>query len=64
MAAEIICDGCGKREPMIHGNDGLFHKPSKWFSRSDDDGIQIACSRECIDKVAKETGKSRSILPW
>lgn len=62
MAAEIICDGCGKRSkmPAYHGN---WFKPDSWFERSDDDGIQSACSRECIDKIAKQTGKTGAVLP-
>ena len=62
MSAEIICDGCGKRAPMVtsHGN---WFKPWTWFERSDDDGIQSACSRECIEKVSKKTGKTGTVLP-
>lgn len=52
MAAEIICDGCGN-----------WFKPSKWFERSDDDGIQSACSRECIEKIADKSGKTSVIIP-
>lgn len=63
MAAEIICDGCGKRAPMETGNLGTWHKPRHWYERSDDDGIQSACSRECIEKVAKATGKNSLVLP-
>jgi len=63
MPAEIICDGCGKRAPMREGIDGFFHKPSDWYCRSDKDGIQVACSRECIEKVAAETGKTPTVLP-
>jgi hypothetical protein len=42
---------------------GAAFKPRDWFSRSDDDGTQVACSRECIDKIAEKTGKTRVILP-
>jgi hypothetical protein len=62
MAAEAICDGCGKRAPMEYGGHN-WHKPPSWFERSDDDGPQTACSRECIDKIAAQTGKTRCILP-
>ena len=62
MAAESICDGCGKRAPMLAGRDGRWRKPRNWYERSDEDGIQTACSRECIDKIADESGKSRVIL--
>lgn len=63
MAAESICDGCGKRAPMVAGLNGQWFKPRSWFQRSDEDGIQTACSRECIDKIAEKSGKTRVILP-
>jgi hypothetical protein len=63
MAAESICDACGKRAPMSAGLDGEWHKPMSWFERSDGDGIQTACSRECIDKIARETGKTACVFP-
>lgn len=63
MAAEAICDGCGKRAPMFYGADRNWHKPAQWFERSDDDGPQTACSRECIDKIAEKSGKTRCVLP-
>lgn len=64
MAAEIICDGCGKRAKMEEGKDGNYHKPRQWYQRSDDDGIQVACCRECIEKVAEKSGKSSLVLPF
>lgn len=63
MAMESICDGCGKREPAEHGTSGTWHKPRQWYERSDKDGIQTACSRECIDKIAEKTGKTDLVLP-
>lgn len=63
MAAISVCDGCGKQKPMIPGADGHWHKPGSWFERSDDDGIQTACCRECIDKIAEKTGKTSVVLP-
>lgn len=63
MAAEVICDGCGKRTIMDFGQDGNWHKPRYWYERSDKDGIQTACSRECIDKIAEKTGKTGIVLP-
>lgn len=63
MAAEIICDGCGKRVPMEAANGNWF-KPRSWFERSDKDGIQSACSRECIDKIAVASGKTGIVLPF
>jgi len=58
MRAESICDGCGKRAPMEAGALGTWHKPRDWYERSDADGIQTACSRECIEKIAKASGKT------
>lgn len=65
MSAIIICDGCGLRAPMESGGVGnsQWFKPRSWFERSDEDGIQSACSRECIDKIATKTGKTRVIIP-
>ncbi len=63
MACEYICDGCGKRAPAFHNNRDWF-KPRDWFERSDDDGIQTACSRECIEKVAATTNKTGVTLPF
>ena len=62
MAAEFICDGCGKRAAGVAGRYNWL-KPNHWYERSDNDGIQTACSRECIENVAKETGKSTLVLP-
>jgi len=65
MAAEIICDECGKRAPMVFYPDGQagWQKPLAWFQRQDKEGIQDACSRECIEKISKETGKTGVVLP-
>lgn len=63
MAAEFICDGCGRRAPAVEGRDGNYHKPRSWFQRSDDDGIQLACNRECIKKIAEDSGKTSVVLP-
>lgn len=63
MACEFICDGCGKRaKAWYNGRD--YFKPARWYQRSDEDGIQDACCRECIEKVAKETKKTRVIVPF
>ena len=62
MACEFICDGCGKREKAEQGNNNWF-KPRLWFERSDKDGIQTACSRECIEKIAEKSGKTACVLP-
>lgn len=62
MAAESICDGCGKRQEMIPVR-GNWIKPYDWFERSDQAGIQTACSRDCIDVIDEKNGKTRVILP-
>lgn len=62
MACEYICDGCGKRQRAASNGTSWF-KPGSWFERSDSDGIQTACSRECIDGIAKKSGKTDVVLP-
>ena len=57
------CQGCGVRAPGVYYPSGTWAKPRVWFERSDDDGVQTACSRECIDVIAAKTGKTRVILP-
>lgn len=59
---KYICDGCGKEKNAVAGRFG-WSKPDNWFSRTDDDGPQDACSRECIQDVAEKTGKSDLVLP-
>ncbi len=63
MATEWICDGCGKREPGTPTRSGDWIKPRYWYERADEDGIQTACSRECIDKIAEQSGKTGVVLP-
>lgn len=63
MAAKVICDGCGKEQPMVQGPGGRWLKPPDWFQRSDEDGIQVVCGRRCIDTVSERTGKPRFVLP-
>lgn len=63
MACEFICDGCGKRQQVGWFLSGWF-KPSSWYERSDKDGSQIACSRECIAKIAEKTGKTDVVAPF
>lgn len=61
MACEYICDRCGKRKPAIHdGRDWL--KPSNWYQRIDKDGLQDVCSRECVDIIVKNAGKTGVIF--
>lgn len=74
MAAEIICDGCGRRAPMIVGATGNWYKPGNWYERTqfqEDAGGRLgrpvrnwtACSRECIEKLAKEDKSHGLVLP-
>lgn len=60
---EFICDGCGKRREADTGRFGYLI-PRGWFQRQDEDGIQIACSRECIEMIAKKTRKTNCVLPF
>lgn len=60
---EFICDGCGKRQTAMVTERGDFFKPHAWYQRTDEDGTQVACSRECIEKVAQDTGKTNLVLP-
>lgn len=60
---EFICDGCGKRQVVAGTRQGDFFKPHDWYQRTDDDGTQTACSRECIEKVAAKSGKTAVVLP-
>lgn len=62
MACEFTCDGCGEKRPGAY-HHGSWFKPHDWFERADDDGPQTACSRACVDRVAKKTGKHNVILP-
>lgn len=64
--AKVIwtCDGCGKEAPGIFGAHGCeSHKPTSWYARRDDDGVQVACSRECIDHISAASGKTNLVLP-
>lgn len=85
MAAEWICDGCGKREPGVATQHAGWIKPSLWYERNlhrhadgaEDEGIfgsrfkepsafdtiLTACSRECVDAVAKKTKSHSLVLP-
>lgn len=56
------CDGCGKEGAGLY-NGLMWRKPDDWYSRSDESGPQIACSRKCIHDIAKRTGKTDLVLP-
>lgn len=63
MGVEFICDGCGKRAPSSNNRHGDYFKPASWYQRSDEDGVQLACSRKCIDVIAQKSGKTSVVLP-
>lgn len=66
----FICDGCGKesegerreRKDNSRGGYDLF-KPSSWYHREDADGIQLACSKECVKSAAEKSGKTGIVAP-
>jgi hypothetical protein len=62
MSCVFKCDGCGKEQKGSNFN-GQWFKPDSWFERSDEDGTQTACCRECIKKISEKTGKTSVILP-
>ncbi len=62
MGCKYICDGCGKEMHASYNTRDYF-KPNTWFQRSDKDGIQIACSRDCIDAISDKSGKTSVVLP-
>ena len=63
MTCRYICDGCGK-EAVAIANRHDWLKPHNWFQRSDEDGPQDACSRECIEKIAEQSGKTPCVAPF
>jgi len=65
MSVKYVCDGCGKEENavFIKSNPTQWHKPEDWFQRSDQDGIQDACDRSCIEDIAKKSGKTCLVVP-
>ena len=65
MGCEFICDGCGEVEKAVFykTNPGQWFKPEHWYQRGDADGIQDACSRKCVEKIAEKTKKTSVVLP-
>lgn len=69
MAAEVICDGCGKRAAMEYCNRA-FVKPEKWYQHiiaetgAEEGRILVACSRSCIERIAEETGETAVVWPF
>jgi hypothetical protein len=64
MACKFICDGCGKEVNAIFIHPGGYFKPNSWYQRQDKDGSQEACSRKCIEEIAKKTGKTNVVAPF
>jgi hypothetical protein len=62
--AQVVfrCDGCGRREAGSYEGHNWW-KPRHWFERADGDGAQLACSRPCIEGIAKASGKTAVVLP-
>ena len=58
---EFTCQGCGAKAPGVFYGHG-WNKPNSWFERSDDDGVQTVCSRECIAIVARCLSRRNTIL--
>lgn len=50
---EFTCDGCGKKATVFATRDGLWFKPRDWYERTDEDGTQTACSRECASSRSR-----------
>ncbi len=59
-AGNVKCHGCGADS----GRTAEQGKPAAWYQRTDADGDQFACSRECIKSIAAQTGKTGMVLPW
>jgi hypothetical protein len=57
------CDGCGLLGQGHHNRMGDWFKPSHWYQRGDEEGVQLACSRRCIDLIAQKSGKTSVVLP-
>ena len=66
MSTFYKCDGCGRIEPAVDIGEKIAINsiPHGWFQRKDEDGVQDACSRECIKQIAANTGKTDVVLPW
>lgn len=62
MGCVFVCDGCGKNESAREIEQD-YHKPRDWLQREDEDGLQDACSRECIEVIAKATDKTAAVIP-
>ena len=62
MSMIAVCDGCGAVAKAKQWKDD-WSKPYDWFQRSDEDGIQLACSRFCIGTVAEKSGKTGVVWP-
>lgn len=51
MRADVYCDGCGKKAPLIYINNGVWKKPEGWKTRKFQTVAQIVCSEACAKKL-------------
>ncbi len=63
MGVMYVCDNCGKQALAGSNKMGNWLKPATWYTRTDEDGTLVACSRECVEIVSKKTGKPNVIRP-
>ena len=58
MAAEAICDGCGKREAMWQDALGKWHKPAHWYQGNTPLGWKIVCGTGCAERICDQAMKT------
>jgi len=61
MAAKVICDNCGKQASMFSVRENWF-RPNDWFERTNDKGIETACSKKCAEIIERKTLKTSFFL--
>lgn len=60
----LRCMGCGKEAVgQFYEHSQAWHKPRDWYQRSDKNGVELACSRKCIDAISSKSGSSPLVLP-
>lgn len=61
MATQYIksCDGCEKQEILGENPFGQFALPNEWIRVGEPQ--QIACSWECVSKIAKQHMKAEQV---
>ena len=50
MSAYVQCDSCNKKAPMLYAGKRWF-KPDGWMDRPNHGKVQVACSKECAEKL-------------